>query len=79
MPLSDALALTTTSIVYELESISVISYSWFNTAAVIFPPNETAPKKVTKFPLIAPFPASVTVTMLEPFTAANVASPAIDV
>ena len=45
-------------------------------AAVILPPRETAPLKVTKSFNIAPWFVSVTVIVVEPFVAANVTSPA---
>ena len=41
----------------------------FNTAAVMFPPNPTAPLKVTKSPVDAPWDVSVTVITAEPFVA----------
>ena len=53
-----------------------ISYSWFKTEAVILPPNETAPLKVTKSPTKAPWLASVTVIVEDPLVAENVTSPA---
>ena len=39
----------------------------------MFPPKLAAPLKVTKSPVFAPCPASVTVIVEDPFTAAKVA------
>ena len=49
-----------------------ISYSWFNTSAVIRPPRLNAPLIVTKSPLFAPWVESVAVIVELPFVAANV-------
>ena len=51
-------------------------YSWFNTAAVMFPPREAAPLNVTKSLTAAPCEASVTVIVDDPFVAEKVTSPA---
>ena len=54
LPVSDALAVAVAVNVYVLLLVTVIWYSWFKTAAVIFPPRDTALLKVTKSPVIAP-------------------------
>ena len=42
----------------------------------MFPPSDTAPEKVTKSPLAAPWAVSVTLIELDPSVAPNVTSPA---
>ena len=55
--------------------IETISYSWFKTAAVIFPPKVAASLNVTKSPATAPWEVSVAVIVELPLVAAKVASP----
>ena len=57
--------------VYTLVETTVTEYSLFRTVAVMLPPSETAPLKVTKSPVMQPCAASVTVIMGEPLVAAN--------
>ena len=75
MLFKEATSLATTS--YELVfTIREIWYSWLITAAVMLPPSDAAPLKVTKSFSNAPWLLSVTVNVLDPLAAANVTAPA---
>ena len=78
LPLSEELAVAEAVIVYVLEEGTVwILNSVLRTAAVMFPPREAASVKDTKSPCIAPWLVSVTVIVVEPFVAENVAVPVV--
>ncbi len=73
--MSELLAVADTVIVYVLPLvISVIWCSAFSMVAVILPPNEAAPLKVTKSLTDAPWLLSVTVMVVLPLVAAKVAA-----
>jgi len=83
LPLSLLFAVTSVPLVSLATNVNVlevgietISYSWFKTAAVIFPPKLAASLNVTKSPATAPWEVSVAVIVELPLVAAKVTSPA---